>query len=105
MILFLPGLTPRCKYIFTHRCCFQPVRRFRQQMGRAQARTIMERKWVRPAVPDRREPGAGPSGQTYFRSSVRSLLDRVRAWPVALWMHQQALWCRDKTLVYVLLKA
>src|SRR3954467_12178582 len=43
-------------------------------MGRAQARTIMERKWVRPAVPDRREPGAGPSGRPYFRSSVRALL-------------------------------
>src|SRR3954452_13402464 len=30
-ILFLPGLTPRCEQIFPHRCCFQPVRRFRQQ--------------------------------------------------------------------------
>src|SRR3954462_10287928 len=68
MILFLFGLTPRCAQIFPHRCCFQPVRRFRQQMGRAQAPTIMERKWVRPAVPDRREPGAGPSGRPYFRS-------------------------------------
>src|SRR4051794_8632396 len=28
---FLSGLTPRCEHIFPHRCCFQPVRRFRQQ--------------------------------------------------------------------------
>src|SRR4051794_25384165 len=31
MILFLFGLTPRCAQIFPHRCCFQPVRRFRQR--------------------------------------------------------------------------
>src|SRR4051812_343041 len=31
MILFLSGLTPRCEQIFPHRCCFQPVRRFRQR--------------------------------------------------------------------------
>src|SRR3954471_10405696 len=30
-ILFLSGLTPRCAQIFPHRCCLQPVRRFRQQ--------------------------------------------------------------------------
>src|SRR3954454_17892311 len=30
-ILFLSGLTPRCEQIFPHRCCFQPVRRFRQR--------------------------------------------------------------------------
>src|SRR4051812_46031866 len=30
-ILFLSGLTPRCEQIFPHRCCFQPVRRIRQQ--------------------------------------------------------------------------
>src|SRR3954454_10727506 len=50
-ILFLPGLTPRCEQIFPHRCCFQPVRRFRQQMSHAPARTIMGRKWdgVSPA--------------------------------------------------------
>src|SRR3954451_22378037 len=40
-------------------------------MSHAPARTIMERKWCGPAVPDRREPGAGPSGRPYFRSSVR----------------------------------
>src|SRR3954454_16738511 len=45
MVLLLSGLTPRCAHIFPHRCCFQPVRRFRQQMGRTRARTIMERKW------------------------------------------------------------
>src|SRR4051812_14016064 len=43
-ILFLSELTPRCEQIFPHRCCFQPVRRIRQQMSRARARTIMERK-------------------------------------------------------------
>src|SRR3954471_16158337 len=31
MILFPSGLTPRCEQIFPHRCCFQPVRRIRQQ--------------------------------------------------------------------------
>src|SRR3954447_6957814 len=31
MILFLSELTPRCEQIFPHRCCFQPVRRIRQQ--------------------------------------------------------------------------
>jgi len=31
MILFLSGLTPRCKQIFLHRCWFQPVRRIRQR--------------------------------------------------------------------------
>src|SRR3954467_7138757 len=51
-------------------------------MGRAQAPTIMERKWVRPAVPDRREPGAGPSGRPYFRSSVRPFSRRCSAEPV-----------------------
>src|SRR5215204_3725419 len=30
-----------------------------------------------------------------FANGVRSLLDRAIAWPIALWMHQQALWCRD----------
>src|SRR3954451_3792212 len=45
MILFLSELTPRCEQIFPHRCCFQPVRRIRQQMSCALARTIMERKW------------------------------------------------------------
>src|SRR3982751_2205372 len=58
MILFLSGLTPRCEQIFPHGCCFQPVRRFRQQMSHAPARTIMERKrdgvspaWDRAANP------------------------------------------------------
>src|SRR3954471_14871072 len=31
MVLLLSGLTPRCAQIFPHRCCFQPVRRFRQR--------------------------------------------------------------------------
>src|SRR4051812_19501068 len=47
----------------------------------------MERKWCAPAVPDRCEPGAGPSGRPYFRSSVRSFLDtrsRVAFLPVRL---------------------
>src|SRR3954469_1202523 len=35
-ILFLSGLTPRCEQIFPRRCCFQPVRRIRQQIGRTQ---------------------------------------------------------------------
>jgi len=39
-----------------------------------EARTIMERKSTAARVTDRREAGAGPSGQTYFRSSVRSFL-------------------------------
>src|SRR3954449_7518401 len=30
-ILFLSELVSRCKQIFPHRCCFQPVRRFRQR--------------------------------------------------------------------------
>src|SRR4051794_3241666 len=34
-----------------------------------EARTIMERKSTAARVTDRREAGAGPSGQTYFRSS------------------------------------
>src|SRR4051812_30959982 len=37
-------------------------------MGRTRACTIMERKWCAPAVPDRCEPGAGPSSPPYFRS-------------------------------------
>src|SRR5215212_2967356 len=47
-------------------------------MGRAQARTIMERKWCAPAVPDRREPGAGPSGRPYFRSSIEPFLGQSK---------------------------
>src|SRR4051794_33025119 len=35
MILFLSELTPRCEQIFPHRCCFQPVRRIRQQCPRS----------------------------------------------------------------------
>src|SRR3982750_4483248 len=31
MVLFLSELVSRCEQIFPHRCCFQPVRRIRQQ--------------------------------------------------------------------------
>ena len=44
-ILFLSGLTPRCEQIFPHRCCFQPVRPIRQQMGRTRACTIRAPSW------------------------------------------------------------
>src|SRR3954452_6786708 len=93
IVLFLSELTPRCEQIFPHSCCFQPVRRIRQQMGRTQARTIMERKWCAPAVPERCEPGAGPSGRPYFRSSVRSDTDALwsAVQKVALWGFEQGL--------------
>src|SRR3954466_15614148 len=46
IILFLSGLTPRCEQIFPHRCCFQPVRRFRQQCP-----TVWRPSPICPATP------------------------------------------------------
>src|SRR4051812_46500559 len=58
-------------------------------MSHAPARTIMESKWCGPAVPDRREPGAGPSGRPYFRSSIRSLSgSHSRVVSIPVWLER-----------------
>jgi hypothetical protein len=43
-ILFLSGLTLRCKQIFLHRCCFQPVRRIRQRCPICSRRVAQTRR-------------------------------------------------------------
>src|SRR3954470_16462249 len=50
MILFLSELTPRCEQIFPHRCCFQPVRRIRQQCPNVCATTADLRRSTRACV-------------------------------------------------------
>src|SRR6185312_12773720 len=51
----------------------------------------MERKWVRPAVPDRRGPRAGSSGRPYFRSSIGSKMGQLRVRTIpTLWADQIA---------------
>src|SRR3954451_23812883 len=67
MILFLSELTPRCEQIFPHRCCFQPVRRIRQQC-RDQNGTVcsaLERaeacraEWTVSAIAYEKNPSGG----------------------------------------------
>jgi hypothetical protein len=50
----------------------RPLSGIRQQMGRTRGVHHHGEEMWRRALTDRREPRAGPSGQTYFRSSIRS---------------------------------